>query len=110
MDLSIPAFNSLLDCLTISTTREAKGSVLRELISKTTAGEMNWVLRIIIKDLRIELGKNYILDEIHLDARDMMASCIDLKNVCLHLHSHSVRYLCQDLVVGKPSSVNTPSK
>ena len=102
MDLSIPALNSLLDCLTISTTREAKGSVLRELISKTTAGEMKWVLHIILKDLRIGLGENSILDEIHPDAGDMMASCVDLKNVCLHLHSRSVRYLHQDLVVGKP--------
>jgi hypothetical protein len=102
MDLSIPALNSLLDCLTISTTREAKGSVLRELISKTTAGEMKWVLHIILKDLRIGLGENSILDEIHPDARDMMASCVDLKNVFLHLHSRSVRYLRQDLVVGKP--------
>lgn len=102
LDLSITALNSLLDCLTISSTREAKGSVLRELISKITAGEMKWILRIILKDLRIGLGENSILDEIHPDARDMMAACVDLKNVCLHLHSRSVRYLRQDLVVGKP--------
>ncbi|KAH9315099.1 hypothetical protein KI387_023726, partial [Taxus chinensis] len=102
VDLSVPDLNSLLDRIAISSTREEKGSVLRELISKTTAGEMKWVLRFILKDIRIGLGENSVLEEIHPDARDMMASCVDLRNVCVHLFNRNVHYLRQELLVGKP--------
>ncbi|KAG0576913.1 hypothetical protein KC19_5G117500 [Ceratodon purpureus] len=61
---------------------------------------MKWVLRLILRDMRIGVGENTILKVFHRDAIKMMNFCVDLKQVCGYLTSRAVRYR-EVLEVGK---------
>ncbi|KAJ7541379.1 hypothetical protein O6H91_10G057100 [Diphasiastrum complanatum] len=99
--LSVTALNELLDRFAHVSHREAKANVLRDIIKTTTVQEIKWILRMILKDLRCGIGESFVLEMLHPDARAMMQFCMDLKNVCEHLHDHSAHFKRQDVVVGK---------
>ncbi|KAG0616397.1 hypothetical protein M758_5G112000 [Ceratodon purpureus] len=102
-NLSLSDVHNYFDKLSSGKLREEKVSVLKDLIKHTTAEQMKWVVRLILRDLRIGVGENTVLDVFHPDAKNMMSFCVDLKQVCGRLASRTVRYHCQDLEVGKPS-------
>ncbi|WMV37124.1 hypothetical protein MTR67_030509 [Solanum verrucosum] len=79
-----------------------KTSILSDLIRKTNAQEMKWIIMIILKDLKLGISEKSIFHEFHPDAEDLFNVTCDLKLVCEKLRDRSQRHKRQDIEVGKP--------
>ncbi|KAK1366741.1 DNA ligase [Heracleum sosnowskyi] len=101
-ELTIKELNDILDRLASSENRAEKTSVLSELIQKTNAQEMKWIVMIILKDLKLGTSEKSIFHEFHPDAEDLFNVTCDLKLVCEKLRDRSQRHKRQDIEVGKP--------
>ncbi|XP_023637186.1 DNA ligase 4 isoform X1 [Capsella rubella] len=99
--LTIKELNDLLDRLASSENRAEKTLVLSTLIQKTNAQEMKWVIRIILKDLKLGMSEKSIFQEFHPDAEDLFNVTCDLKLVCEKLRDRHQRHKRQDIEVGK---------
>ncbi|KAL0346903.1 UNVERIFIED_CONTAM: DNA ligase 4 [Sesamum calycinum] len=100
--LTIKELNELLDRLASSENRLEKTSILSDLIRKTNAQEMKWIIMIILKDLKLGISEKSIFHEFHPDAEDLFNVTCDLKLVCEKLRDRSQRHKRQDIEVGKP--------
>ncbi|KAL2481826.1 DNA ligase 4 [Abeliophyllum distichum] len=100
--LTIKELNELLDRLASTENRAEKISILRDLIMKTNAKEMKWIIMIILKDLKLGISEKSIFQEFHPDAEDLFNVTCDLKLVCEKLRDRSQRHKRQDIEVGKP--------
>ncbi|GFZ21906.1 DNA ligase IV [Actinidia rufa] len=100
--LTIIELNELLDRLASSDNRVEKTAVLSDLIKKTNAQEMKWVIMIILKDLKLGLSEKSIFHEFHPDGEDLFNVTCDLKLVCEKLRDRNQRHKRQDIEVGKP--------
>jgi DNA ligase-4 len=78
-----------------TTCREAKTAVLTELISKTNAREMKWIVNIILKDLKMGISEKTIFSEFHPDAEDIFNVTCDLRAVCEKLNDRTKRFARQ---------------
>ncbi|KAK6147415.1 hypothetical protein DH2020_018327 [Rehmannia glutinosa] len=101
-DLTIKELNELLDRLASCENRSEKTSILSDLIRKTNAQEMKWIIMIILKDLKLGISEKSIFHEFHPDAEDLFNVTCDLKLVCEKLRDRSQRHKRQDIEVGKP--------
>lgn len=99
--LKIKDVNDLLDRLAAAENREDKTVILAELINKTNAMEMKWILMIILKDLKLGMSEKTLFHEFHPDAEDMFNVTCDLKMVCDKLKDRNERFKRQDIEVGK---------
>ncbi|XP_077221842.1 DNA ligase IV [Tasmannia lanceolata] len=99
--LTIKELNDLLDQLASSENRPGKASVLADLIKKTNAKEMKWIVMIILKDLKLGVSEKTIFQEFHPDAEDLFNVTCDLKLVCEKLKDRTQRHRRQDIEVGK---------
>nr|GEV77606.1 DNA ligase 4 [Tanacetum cinerariifolium] len=99
--LTIKELNDLLDRLASSENRTEKTAVLSELIMKTNAQEMKWIVMIILKDLKLGISEKSIFHEFHPDAEDLFNVTCDLKLVCERLRDRHQRHKRQDIEVGK---------
>ncbi|XP_069142833.1 DNA ligase 4 isoform X3 [Solanum lycopersicum] len=100
--LTIKELNDFLDHLASSENRAEKTSILSDLIRKTNAQEMKWIIMIILKDLKLGISEKSIFHEFHPDAEDLFNVTCDLKLVCEKLRDRSQRHKRQDIEVGKP--------
>ncbi|XP_052198672.1 DNA ligase 4 [Diospyros lotus] len=101
-ELTIKELNELLDSLASCENRAAKTSVLSDLIKRTNAQEMKWIIMIILKDLKLGVSEKGIFHEFHPDAEDLFNVTCDLKLVCEKLWDRNQRHKRQDIEVGKP--------
>ncbi|KAF3794559.1 DNA ligase 4 [Nymphaea thermarum] len=99
--ITIKELNDLLDRLASAEKREEKTAVLSELIKKTNAQEMKWILMIILKDLKLGVSEKSVFHEFHPDAEDLFNVTCDLKLVCEKLKDRTQRNKRQDIEVGK---------
>ncbi|XP_052622142.1 DNA ligase 4 [Lactuca sativa] len=99
--LTIKELNELLDRLASSENRAEKISILSDLIKKTNAQEMKWIVMIILKDLKLGISEKSIFHEFHPDAEDLFNVTCDLKLVCERLRDRNQRHKRQDIEVGK---------
>jgi hypothetical protein len=81
--------------LAVPPCREAKTAVLTELISKTNAREMKWIVNIILKDLKMGISEKTIFSEFHPDAEDIFNVTCDLRAVCEKLNDRTKRFARQ---------------
>ena len=82
--LTVRDLNKLLDDLYRASKTEKKDR-LRRLFMRCTAREMEWVARIILKDLKIGMNHGIILKWFHPDGLKHFDGCQNLKNVCADL-------------------------
>ncbi|KAK1322796.1 DNA ligase 4 [Acorus calamus] len=101
-EMTIKELNDLFDQLASKESRAEKTSVLSELIKRTNALEMKWIIMIILKDLKLGISEKSIFHEFHPDAEDFFNVTCDLKLVCEKLNDRSQRHKRQDITVGKP--------
>eukprot|EP00922_Rhytidocystis_sp_ex-Travisia-forbesii_P070119 GHVS01104812.1.p1 GENE.GHVS01104812.1~~GHVS01104812.1.p1 ORF type:complete len:1025 (-),score=77.63 GHVS01104812.1:2533-5607(-) len=81
--LTLDEANRFLDEIHAAVDMTDKKTPLCHFIRKTSPMEQKWVARIILKDMRIGIGHERILKELHSDAIHLYNQCSDLK-VVLH--------------------------
>ncbi|KAL7418712.1 DNA ligase (ATP) [Cryptotrichosporon argae] len=90
--LTIDAVNSLLDEMARGRLKQAEYvPVLRRVIQQCTPVEQEWIIRIILKDLRISIREKGVFQCLHPDAADLFNVCSDLKRVCWTLYKPEIR-------------------
>lgn len=91
-ELNLTEVNQLLDDLAAATnkTSDAQRDVLRRMISLMNAHEMYWVVKIVIKSLKIRMSERSILECWHSGALKYFNITSDLRRVCWKLCDESV--------------------
>ncbi|WWD08963.1 hypothetical protein V865_007078 [Kwoniella europaea PYCC6329] len=90
--LSIDAVNILLDQLAQGRLKQQEYvPILRKINQQCTAAEQEWIIRIILKDLRISIKEKGVFGCFHPDAGDLFNVCSDLKRVCWTLYKPEKR-------------------
>ncbi|KAF8740315.1 DNA ligase, partial [Rhizoctonia solani] len=88
--LTVDRLNELLDDLTkCARNIEMQMRVVRKICDACTAAEQRWIVRIILKDLTIQVRETSVLGAFHPDARDLFNTCSDLKRVAWELWNPS---------------------
>ncbi|BGP12433.1 DNA ligase (ATP) [Rhodosporidiobolus nylandii] len=117
-EVSIDFVNDMLDQLSRSATaKEPNGQkrslhkehvrLITQCIQKLTPQEMKWLIRIILRDLKIGMGEQTIFKQLHIDAVAVFNTCSDIKRVCWRLHNPLERIVREDWTI-TPGSVFRP--
>lgn len=92
-NLSIKEVNDFLDSVAINNASKKKDLVkksLLHLITQSSALEQKWLIRMILKDMKIGISKEIVLQVFHPDAAELYNVNTDLKKVCQQLHDPAV--------------------
>uniref|UniRef100_A0A8C2NZK1 DNA ligase n=1 Tax=Capra hircus TaxID=9925 RepID=A0A8C2NZK1_CAPHI len=91
--LSIKQVNDILDSIASNNSAKRKDlmkkSVL-QLITQSSALEQKWLIRMIVKDLKLGFSQHTIFSVFHRDAAELHNVTTDLEKVCRQLHDPSV--------------------
>ncbi|CAO3595413.1 unnamed protein product [Absidia cylindrospora] len=68
-----------------------KTEIFKHIVNNYTAFEQRWLIRIILKDLKMGMSENSIFDVYHPQARELYSVCSNLKRVCADLEDPSVK-------------------
>ncbi|KAK4511264.1 uncharacterized protein ATC70_012479 [Mucor velutinosus] len=74
--------NEFLDRLADPEKKEDQADIFKEMLSKYTAQQMQWIVRIILKDLKIQCGERTILNSIYDGAYDDWTTNKSLQAIC----------------------------
>ncbi|XP_076769906.1 DNA ligase 4 [Arvicanthis niloticus] len=91
--LTIKQVNELLDLVASNNSGKRKDLVkksLLQLITQSSALEQKWLIRMIIKDLKLGVSQQTIFSVFHNDAVELHNVTTDLEKVCRQLHDPSV--------------------
>jgi DNA ligase-4 len=91
--LTIKGVNDILDSLS---RQGLKGQARKDIVAgrvfqNMCALEIKWFVRIVLKDLKIGVKHDRVLDYLHPDARDMFTKCSDLRLVLATLRDPNER-------------------
>ncbi|KAJ3226677.1 DNA ligase (ATP) [Clydaea vesicula] len=89
--ITISDVNKKLDELCLNQERESQEEVLRYFYMNCTAEEQKWIVRIILKDLKIGISADTVLTHYHPDALEQFNVTNDLKKVAVELMDYDVR-------------------
>lgn len=85
---------------------------LTSLIKVSTALELKWIIRIILKDLKLGMGNNRLLKVFHEDAPDFYDVCSNLEKVYLYLQYYidifDIKIVMIRALQGSTKSVYSP--
>lgn len=88
---SVYDVNKLLDELNLSESDE-KPSIITKIIRKFSSIEQKWLIRIILKDLKIGISDKLVLTQYHIDAIEYLNVNSNLKKLCDSLKDPNSRY------------------
>ncbi|XP_053419432.1 DNA ligase 4 isoform X2 [Nycticebus coucang] len=91
--LTIQQINDLLDSVASNNSAKRKDLVkksLLQLISQSSALEQKWLIRMILKDLKLGVSQQTVFSVFHNDAVELHNVTTDLEKVCRQLHDPSV--------------------
>nr|XP_026689652.1 DNA ligase 4 isoform X2 [Ciona intestinalis] len=103
--LKISEINLYLDKIAVQSSEKKKEMVRKtflELIQKTSGVEQKWMIRIILKDMKLRMGQKVILEEIHPDAEEVFNVTSSLKQVCERLNDPDVRLADTEIQLFQP--------
>ncbi|KAI5618496.1 DNA ligase 4 isoform X1 [Silurus asotus] len=92
-NLSIKEVNDFLDSVALNNASKQKDLVkksLLHLITQSSALEQKWLIRMILKDMKLGISKETVLQVFHTDAPELYNVTTDLDRVCRQLHDPSV--------------------
>lgn len=88
---TVASVNAHLDALNSAEDGNARAQILTALVREATAYEMKWIIRIILKDLKIGLSEAQVFEAFHEDATEMYNITSSLFLVCNQLRDPTVR-------------------
>ena len=111
--LSIADVNGQLDAIAAGADRSTKQAVFIQLTASLSASEHFWIVRVILKDLKVGLKHESLLRLLHPLAVDVYNSCSSLRHVC-ELLTEPARLVAEASNVGyfrpfKPMLAQSPS-
>eukprot|EP00727_Mastigamoeba_balamuthi_P008071 m51a1_g3885 putative dna ligase 4 (896) ;mRNA; r:52842-56103 len=89
--LSLYDVNQRLDELNAAAGRPQKAAVLKSMLRATTALEQKWIVRIVLKELRVGLSERSVLGYFHENALELLSATSSLRRVCEDLKNPSFR-------------------
>ena len=89
--LSVIQINNYLDQLALATDNDIRRDVLAKILQKTTILEQRWLVKVILKDLKVGVGHETLLKNFHPDALDLYNVTSDLGEVFKELNSTTGR-------------------
>src|SRR5690606_15658253 len=103
-DLTIADVNELLDKLAASSSEAENLAVFQMFYLRMNPPEMLWVIRIILKQMRIGASENTIFHNWHPDAEALFSVSSSLRQVCWSLRDPATRLHKEDtgLKLGQP--------
>lgn len=91
--LTIQQVNDILDSIASNNSARRKDLIkksLLQLISQSSALEQKWLIRMIVKDLKLGFSEQSVFSVFHNDAAELHNVTTDLEKVCRQLHDPSV--------------------
>ncbi|XP_044287857.1 DNA ligase 4 [Varanus komodoensis] len=91
--LTIQQVNQLLDAISNNNAAKRKDLIkksLLQLITQCSALEQKWLIRMILKDLKLGISQQTLFSIFHADAAELHSVTTDLEKVCRELHNPSV--------------------
>ncbi|ELW47449.1 DNA ligase 4 [Tupaia chinensis] len=91
--LTIQQVNDLLDSVASNNSAKRKDLIkksLLQLITQSSALEQKWLIRMIVKDLKLGVSQQTIFSAFHNDAAELHNVTTDLEKVCRQLHDPTV--------------------
>ncbi|KAF6761657.1 DNA ligase 4 [Ephemerocybe angulata] len=98
--LTIDDLNEVLDDLSKNIGKQdVQSRVLRRIYNNSTANEQRWIIRIILKELNIQVKETTVFSVFHPDAQDLYNTCSDLKKIAWELWDPDHRLNAEDKTV-----------
>lgn len=88
---TVASINAHLDALNSAEDGATRAQILTSLVREATAYEMKWIIRIILKDLKIGLSEAQVFEAFHEDATEMYNITSSLYLVCNQLRDPTIR-------------------
>ena len=90
-DMTIGEVNDLLDQLAAAPREEVQLPVVRRFYSRMNAEELMWLVRVILRQMKIGASEKTIFDVWHPDAGSLFNVSSSLRRVCWELHDPAIR-------------------
>ncbi|KAJ9663299.1 DNA ligase (ATP) [Coniosporium apollinis] len=90
-DMTIAEVNEMLDKLSIVSVEEDQRSVFEEFYRRMNAEELLWLIRMILRQMKIGATEKTIFDIWHPDAESLFNVSSSLRRVCWELYDPSIR-------------------
>lgn len=91
--LTIQQVNDILDSIASNNSARKKDLIkksLLQLITQSSALEQKWLIRMIVKDLKLGFSEQSVFSAFHNDAAELHNVTTDLEKVCRQLHDPSI--------------------
>lgn len=91
--LTVQEVNGILDSVASNNSAQRKDLMKKSLlrfIAQSSALEQKWLIRMIVKDLKLGISHQTVLSAFHSDAVELHGVTTDLEKVCRQLHDPSV--------------------
>eukprot|EP00118_Oscarella_pearsei_P008725 m.46483 g.46483 ORF g.46483 m.46483 type:complete len:987 (+) comp33697_c0_seq3:313-3273(+) len=82
--------------------RDGMKKALMHLLRNLSAIEQKWLIRVILKEMKLGISENSILTAFHPDALDLHNVCSNLEKICKDLHDPSVRLAENEISLFQP--------
>lgn len=90
-DMSIAEVNNVLDKLSQVGTEEEQVKIFQRFYRRMNAEEMTWLIRMILRQMKIGATEKTLLDIWHPDAETLFNVSSNLRRVCWELFDHNIR-------------------
>ena len=90
-DMTIGEVNELLDELSAAPREDYQRPILARFYQRMNATELMWLVRIILRQMKVGATERTFFDLWHLDAESLFNVSSSLRRVCWELHDPSVR-------------------
>ena len=90
-DMTIEQVNHLLDALSVAQKEDAQLPIFEELYARMNADEIMWVVRIILRQMKVGATERTFFNIWHPDAESLFNVSSSLRRVCWELYDPSVR-------------------
>ncbi|XP_065834565.1 DNA ligase 4-like [Oscarella lobularis] len=103
--LTIADVNKDLDDLSLCNSkrdREGMKRAMMHLLRNLSAVEQKWLIRIVLKDMKMGMSETSVFRVYHQDALDLHNACTNLEKVCKDLRDPSVRLVENEIALFQP--------
>ncbi|KAF2838289.1 ATP-dependent DNA ligase [Patellaria atrata CBS 101060] len=90
-DMTIGDVNEMLDKLSIGSKEEDQKPILKQFFLRMNAEEMMWLIRIVLRQMKVGATEKTIFDIWHPDAENLYNVSSSLRRVCWELYNPQIR-------------------